>query len=240
LNQTYSKIEYIIIDGKSTDGTLGIISKYKTEVSKLVSERDNGLYDAMNKGLRLATGQIIGIINSDDWYELDAIETIVNTFFEDSYAQVIYGNMNVYDNDKFILTRYPGPLEWLQIWMPIPHPSVFMKGEVYKKYDFRTEYGRAGDRELLLKLYSQNYKFAYLNKTLANYRMPSYDKLGFPLRRAVHNLRISIRYMDDFFDILRVFAVFLLDLAIGIKGMNRVLLFVKKLRRAYGKSQQPL
>ncbi len=109
INQTYPNIEYIIIDGKSTDRTLEIIDKYKGKISILVSESDEGIYDAMNKGLKLATGELIGIINSDDWYESDAVETIVNSFLADRNVQVIYGNMDVYDQDKFIRTIYPSP-----------------------------------------------------------------------------------------------------------------------------------
>ena len=74
LNQTYSNIEYIIIDGASTDGTLEVIKKYQDDISIIVSEPDKGIYDAMNKGIERANGELIGIINADDWYEANAVE----------------------------------------------------------------------------------------------------------------------------------------------------------------------
>src|SRR5574344_2512884 len=87
VNQTYKNIEYIFIDGASSDKTLDIIKKYMKEYSfiKLISEKDNGIYDAMNKGISLSTGSIIGMINSDDYYELDAVESIVNNITESDY-----------------------------------------------------------------------------------------------------------------------------------------------------------
>ena len=240
INQTYTNIEYIIIDGVSTDGTLEIIDRYKNKISQLISEKDKGIYDAMNKGLKLATGDIIGILNSDDWYERDTVENIVNTLLEDRFAQVIYGNTNIYNRDNFMITKYPAPIERLRTGMPIPHPPVFISGEVYKKYGFETKYGRHGDRELLLKLYSQNYRFAYINKTIVNYRMPGYDKLGFPLRRAIHNMMISFRYMNNLIDIPGILLAFLKDLVMGLKGVRFIVVFIIKWRRGRSRSHQPL
>ena len=77
LQQTYKNVEYIVIDGGSTDGTLQIIEKYRNDISILISEKDEGIYDAMNKGIELARGDYIGIINADDWYEKDAVEHVV-------------------------------------------------------------------------------------------------------------------------------------------------------------------
>ena len=203
INQTYSNIEYIIIDGKSTDRTLAIIDKYKDKISILVSKKDEGIYDAMNNGLKLAPGELIGIINSDDWYELDAVEIIVNTFLEDRTAQIFYGNMNVYDKDKFIGIRYPSPLKELRIWMAIPHPSVFIKGEIYKKYGFNTKYKIAADRDLMLKLYSKNYKFRYVNRNIANFRVGGYYELN-QVKGVIEGTKISLHYSDNLMNKLRI------------------------------------
>ena len=89
INQTYKNIEYLIIDGGSTDGTLDIIKKYDNHISYSVSESDKGLYDAMNKGISIANGELIGMINSDDWYELDAVELIVNKYLENPTLNII-------------------------------------------------------------------------------------------------------------------------------------------------------
>ncbi len=80
LNQTYKNIEYIIIDGESTDGTLDIIEMYRDKISTCISEPDEGLYDAMNKGVSIANGELIGIINSDDWFEKNAVELVVSSY----------------------------------------------------------------------------------------------------------------------------------------------------------------
>ena len=84
LNQTYKEIEYIIVDGQSTDGTLDIINKYSSQIAKIVSEPDEGLYHAMNKGISMATGDIVGIINSDDWYEPYTVEEVVKCFVQNA------------------------------------------------------------------------------------------------------------------------------------------------------------
>ena len=103
LNQTYSNIEYIVIDGKSTDGTIAVIESYGSKISKFLSEKDNGLYDAMNKGLMLATGDVIGFINADDMLnDKYCIEQIVNTF-ESTTTDVVYGDkiyINPLDSKK--------------------------------------------------------------------------------------------------------------------------------------------
>ncbi len=90
INQTYKNIEYIIIDGGSTDNTLNIIKNYHQNISKWVSEPDNGLYDAMNKGIKLATGELIGMVNSDDWSELTAVEIIVNEYLKNDNKQIFH------------------------------------------------------------------------------------------------------------------------------------------------------
>lgn len=220
INQTYSNIEYIIIDGGSTDGTLEITNKYKDKISALVSEKDEGIYDAMNKGIKLATGELIGFINSDDWYELDTAEIIVNTFLEDRNAQVIYGNIDMYDKDKFIRTRYPYPLKQLRTWMAISHPAVFIIGEIYKKYGFNTKYKMGADHDLLLKLYSKNYKFRYINRNLANFRVGGYNELNL-FKRSVEGAKISLYYSDNFGTMLRVILRLLLNLSLSACGHIR-------------------
>lgn len=220
VNQTYPNIEYIIIDGESTDRTLEIINKYRDKISKLVSEKDEGIYDAMNKGLTFATGNIIGIINSDDWYELDAVESVVNVFLKDSYTHVFYGNINVYDDDNFLRTRFPSPLRELRTGMPIPHPSVFIIGKVYKAYGFNTKYKIAADRDLLLRLYSQNYIFKYINKNIANFRVGGhcYNELTHSLTSSIVRARISMNYVTGLVGIVKISSRFLEDLAMNVKS----------------------
>jgi glycosyltransferase involved in cell wall biosynthesis len=220
INQTYPNIEYIIIDGKSTDRTLEIIDRYKDKISILVSEKDAGIYYAMNKGLKLATGELIGIINSDDWYEPDAVETIVNTFLEDRTAQIFYGNINFYDKDKFIGIRYSSSLKELHTWMAIPHPTVFIKSEVYKKYGFNIKYKIGADHDLMLKLYTKNYTFRYVNKIISSYRIGGYNELNLN-RRMIENITICLHYPADFITVLRIFLNPLINLGLIVCGYMR-------------------
>ena len=220
INQTYPNIEYIIIDGKSTDRTLEIIDKYRDKISIFVSERDEGLYYAMNKGLKLATGELIGIINSDDWYEPEAVENIVNTFIEDRTAQIFYGNIKSYDKDKFIRIRYPPSLKVLHTGMAISHPSVFIKSEVYKRYMFNTKYKIGADYDLMLKLYSKKYEFRYVNKIIANYRIGGYNELNLT-RTMIETITISLHYLDNFMNVLGIFLTFLMGLRSIVRGYIR-------------------
>ncbi|MCB0383237.1 MAG: glycosyltransferase, partial [Psychroserpens sp.] len=100
-NQTYKNIEYIIIDGGSTDETLNIIKANESHIDFWISERDNGLYDAMNKGISKAKGELIGMINSDDWYELNAVETVVNTYLKNPEKRIFHADRyDVYPNEE--------------------------------------------------------------------------------------------------------------------------------------------
>lgn len=168
LNQTYADIEYIIIDGLSTDGTQEIISKNRASIATFISEPDEGLYDAMNKGISYATGDVIGIINSDDWYELDAVEKVIKCF-EKTDADVVYGKMKVWENGKCRMGKKVLPEE---IWHTmIPHPTVFIKKNVYDRYGcFDLKYKIAADYDLVLRLWTSGVKVHYIDEVISNFR----------------------------------------------------------------------
>lgn len=171
LGQTYKNIEYIIIDGASTDGTQQIIKKYVDYISYYVSERDDGLYYAMNRGIEKATGEIIGIINSDDWYSEDAVESVVDCFRQNA-IDLVYGRIiKILENgEEKIRKNMPLKSMWYQ--MAIPHPSVFVKRDIYQDLGiFDTRYQFAADYELLLRFYTNKIKFYYLDKVLAYFRL---------------------------------------------------------------------
>lgn len=171
LNQTYKNIEYIIIDGGSTDGTVDIIKKYEDKIAFWVSEPDGGIYDAMNKGILKSTGNIIGIINSDDWYEKNTVEKVVEAFEHFNYG-LVYGSMVIIKEDGSKIKKEKYPLDALWYKMVTPHSSVFIKKEVYLKYGlFNLKYQLAADYELVLRLYSEGVKFGCLDEILANFRM---------------------------------------------------------------------
>lgn len=157
LEQTHKDIEYIVIDGASTDATLEIINKYKNRISKIVSEPDNGIYDAMNKGIGLATGDVVGILNSDDFYSTNTVLEKVNNAFETTGAQSCYGDLVYISSDKSRVIRYWKSGEFSKElikkgWMP-PHPTFFVKRELYKKYGkFNTAFKIAADYEFILRI----------------------------------------------------------------------------------------
>lgn len=177
LSQTYKNIEYIIIDGGSKDKTLEIIDKYKDKIAKIISEPDKGIYDAMNKGIKLATGEIIGILNSDDLYfDEYVIENIVMVFQKNN-IDCLWGDLVYFKYDKNKFTRIWRAGEYkLGIfktgWIP-PHPTFFIKKEIYEKYgNFRLDFPVAADYELMFR-FLEKYKIKgyYLPKFLVKMRV---------------------------------------------------------------------
>jgi glycosyltransferase len=175
--QTYHNIEHIIIDGASTDNTLAIVNNYP-HISKIISEKDNGIYDAMNKGIDTATGEIIGILNSDDFYTNEkVIEDIVaiirNANADGAYADLNYVNAN--NTSKIIRKWRSGNYakkSFYYGWMP-PHPTVFVKKIVYNKCGkFNLVMKSAADYEFIIRVFlKSNFTFTYLPKTIVNMRV---------------------------------------------------------------------
>lgn len=177
LNQTYDNIEYIVIDGGSTDNTLNIIEKYKKIINLFVSEKDNGLYDAMNKGISLASGDIIGFINSDDlFYDQDALKKVVNKFIinknlDSVYADLFYVSKN--DVNKIIRRWITGNQRKFKYgWHPA-HPTFYVKKSIYDKYGlFDLNFSLAADFEIMLRfLDKHNISTSYLKEPLVKMRL---------------------------------------------------------------------
>jgi len=162
IGQTYKDIEYIIVDGKSTDDTLKIIEKHKDKISKLISEEDKGLYHALNKGIEMATGDVIGILHSDDFYiDENVIQKYANTFLK-SKSDSVYSDLYYVDKtqtNKIIRKWKSGEYSdksFVNGWMP-PHPTFFVKKEIYKKLGkFNTDFKSAADYELMLRFIQKN------------------------------------------------------------------------------------
>lgn len=171
LNQTYNNYEYIIIDGKSTDKTLQIIEKYKPlfgEKIQVYSEPDKGIYDAMNKGIMKASGDIIGIVNSDDYYELDALENMVNEVPDDKYF-ILYGFQRCItkgQEDKVVLFNHRN----LDTQM-ITHPTCFVSKDTYKDFGlYNLEYRSSADYEFMLRVFhSEKVTFKPVYKIISNF-----------------------------------------------------------------------
>jgi len=171
INQTYTNIEYIIIDGGSTDGTIDIIKKYSDKISYWVSEKDNGISDAFNKGIRVSNGEIIGIINSDDWYENDTIENVVKMHVENR-ADLYIGTLKYWlNNNKNIIIKPNRKYKRIiSFFMPhLPHPASFVTKEAYKSIGlFNVKYKYAMDYDFFLRAYLKRKVICFTDKILAN------------------------------------------------------------------------
>ena len=162
LRQTYSDIEYILVDGVSTDGTLDIIRQNESLFEgrlKWISEKDNGIYDAMNKGIRMATGDVVGILNSDDYFTAnDVVERMVSTF-TDAEIDAVYGDIHfIHDGEPDKCVRYysskPFRPLWLRFGFMPAHPSFYCRKKVFDKAGlYKTDYKIGSDYEMMVRLF---------------------------------------------------------------------------------------
>ncbi|HRI20775.1 MAG TPA: glycosyltransferase family 2 protein [Panacibacter sp.] len=179
LSQSYADIEYIIIDGASGDNTLKIIEGYKDHVAKVVSEKDNGLYDAMNKGIKLATGDVIGILNSDDiYYSNKVIEEVAGIFRDHANADAVYGNLVYCEqaNIKKVVRRWitkPHYKTFFEDGEIPPHPGLFVKKKVYDEVGgYNLAFKIAADYEFILRAFRSNrFKIIFINSFLVRMRL---------------------------------------------------------------------
>lgn len=178
LSQDYPDIEHIIIDGASTDGTVEIIQSFSDQIAKFISEPDRGIYDAMNKGISLASGDIIGILNSDDFYaDVDIISTVVEAFDRTQTDSVFGDLVFVKSDDLDKVVRYYSsakfhPQQFANGWMPA-HPTFFVRRWAYERYGlFKTDYKIASDYELLTRfLAKHNLSYRYIPKVMVKMRV---------------------------------------------------------------------
>lgn len=171
LSQTYTNYEYVVVDGFSSDGTLEIIKEYEQKFNgkmRYISEKDKGLYDAMNKGLAMATGDIVGILNSDDFYTSNDILDVIATTIKEKNVDAVYGDIHfVNSNDLTKCVRYYSSAIFSRRLMRFgfmpAHPSFYCKRAVYEKYGFfNTKYRIAADFDSL-------FRFIYINRISTSY-----------------------------------------------------------------------
>ena len=178
LSQTHPDIEYIIIDGGSTDGTVDIIKSYQNQVTQFISEPDNGIYDGLNKGIKLATGDVIGFLHSDDLYEDNKVIEKVAQAFMNFGVDSVYGDLTYVDKAnpaKIIRYWQSGDFSFNKLgygWMP-PHPTFFVKREIYERYGlFDTSFKIAADYDLILRfLGKQKISTHYIPNVLIKMRV---------------------------------------------------------------------
>jgi glycosyltransferase len=198
LSQTYGNIEYIVVDGASTDGTVDVIERYADRITTFVSEPDKGIYDGLNKGIGLATGDVVGFLHSDDLFADESVVEKIARAFEESEAESIYGDLiYVAKEDTGRVVRYwkSGAFAYDKLkrgWMP-PHPTFYVRREVYGRYGgFDTSFRIAADYDTVLRfLGREKITTHYLPEVLVKMRVggASNKSLANLVRKSGEDLR---------------------------------------------------
>ncbi len=183
--QDFPDVEYIIIDGGSSDGTLETIGKYKSKISKVISEKDEGIYFALNKGIDLATGDVIAFLHADDLYSNAHVLSVVMHVFSEKKCECVYGDLFYVDRkdiSKVIRNWKAGEYReglFRKGWMP-PHPTFFLKKNCYGKFGkFNTAFSSAADYELMLRMiHKHKIAIAYLPEVLVKMRVGGVSNLS--------------------------------------------------------------
>jgi glycosyltransferase involved in cell wall biosynthesis len=179
LSQDYPHIEYIVIDGNSSDGTTAIIQSFAHKINTFISEPDKGMYDALNKGLNLATGDVIGLMHSDDeFYNAAVVSQIIAAFQNNPNTDAVYGDGIYVSNDageRLVRNRIGGSYSLKKVksgWLPL-HPTVYLKRSVLERYGhYNLDFKIASDTEFLLRyLFKYQIKMTYLNTYIVKMRM---------------------------------------------------------------------
>ncbi len=188
LEQRHPAIEHIIVDGGSTDGTLDLLRRYEDRLAYWVSAKDRGIYDAMNKGVALCTGDWVGLINADDWYAADAVEQVVAAVKDRDDINIVHGD---------ILIHYPGGVSkvkharvngfLLKHWeMVLNHPTFFVRRSYYAGRPFDAELRVSGDHQWTLRAWMEDPRqFVYLPRVLAHFTAGG-ASMTIPLRKVLH------------------------------------------------------
>lgn len=169
INQKYLNLEYLIIDGGSTDGTLKIVEKYRQNIDYFVSEQDKGISDAFNKGIERANGDLIGIVSADDYLPEGSLEAVAEIWNVNQDVDVIYGNSIVFglgSKKRFVVKP---DKDFRAIWKraPLRHSAMYITRKAYLKFGrYDIKYHLAMDNELILRYYLKGARFVYANKTI--------------------------------------------------------------------------
>jgi glycosyltransferase involved in cell wall biosynthesis len=172
--QTYKNLEYIVVDGNSKDATLEIIKNHDTVITKWISEPDKGLYDAMNKGIFLATGDVIGILNSDDTFSSDSVLSEIAAFHMENCIDVSTGNILQHKKNRKAVRLYSSK-DWvpekLKIGFMPPHPSIFFKRSLFERFgNYSLDYQIGSDYELIVRFFLKN-NVSWKYSTITTHKM---------------------------------------------------------------------
>jgi glycosyltransferase involved in cell wall biosynthesis len=178
LAQDYAEMEYFIIDGASIDNTLTIVNEYRDRITKVISEKDGGIYFALNKGISLASGEVIAFLHADDVYASKTVISDIMKKFKESGSDAVYGDLQYVERENtgkvvrnWISGKYRDGI-FLEGWMP-PHPAFFLKRTCYMKYGgFNTTFRTAADYELMLRmLHKHKVSVSYIPEVIVNMRI---------------------------------------------------------------------
>ena len=180
LHQTYTDWEYIIVDGGSTDGTVDLIKKYEPRFGgklKWTSEPDHGIYDAMNKGISRATGDVVGILNSDDYFTSEDVLSVIASALSDNRLDAVYGDIHfIHDGKPNKVVRYYSSRHFRPFWLRFgfmpAHPSFYVRRSVYERHGlFATDYQIAADYDLMVRLlWKERLRTKYIKKDFVTMR----------------------------------------------------------------------
>jgi glycosyltransferase involved in cell wall biosynthesis len=237
INQKNVPIQYIIIDGGSTDGTLEIIEKYKNSISIIISEPDGGIYPAINKGISYCNYPLVGLIHSGDKYKPDALFKVYHAFNE-THADVIYGDIEVKQKNgvEFIFLHQVADHKLLKKRMSIFHPSTFVKLSVYQNFGmYNCEYRLASDYDFLLKLFLKKYRFVRVPIVLATFLSGGFSDQNYKLLHKenyqIHKKQFGVINAISYkFNTIAfyLFFTFRKALVISIIGKNKYITLKKK------------
>ncbi|ARV06354.1 glycosyl transferase [Polaribacter sp. SA4-10] len=206
--QSHNNIEYLVIDGGSTDGTLELIEKYKSIISVFISEPDKGLYDAMNKGIKLATGDLIGILNSDDIFTDNTVLENVANFHLENNIDASVGNIIQFNEEGKTVRKYSAKNwnpEKLKIGFMPAHPAIFFKKELFNKFgDYQLDFTIGADYELITRFFLKHnisWKFSNITTTsmliggLSSSGISSYQLISKEIKKALTRNNIRFNYL---------------------------------------------
>ena len=207
-NQSYKDVEYIVIDGKSTDNTLKIIEKYNEIIATSISEKDKGLYDAMNKGIAAATGELIGILNSDDLFTDDFVLENVAHFHQQNNIEASVGNIIQFNQEGKTVRKYSAKNwhpEKLKIGFMPAHPAIFFKRYLFEKYgNYQLDFISGADYELIIRFFLKNkitWKFSNITTTsmliggISSSGFSSYQLISKEIKKALNRNDITFSYL---------------------------------------------
>ena len=203
VDQNFTKLEYIIVDGQSKDKTHKIITLNKEFISKVIIEKDQNLYDAMNKGIQAAQGELIGILNADDYYNDKTLDLVLRTYELSSKKNVvIYGDMYIENNKTKALSI--GDLSnkaFIDGEFRINHPTVFVSKSLYQKIGlFNINYATGADREFLLRAYQNKANFLKINKPLANFRLGGFTS-SYSLNIIINRTKEEFQILNKYYSV---------------------------------------